>query len=133
MATQPLQAAKSTSKGSVWASRIITGLCVLFLLFDAIMKIIREVHSVEGSAKLGWPIDSIQGLGIVLLLFTIIYMIPRIAVIGAILLTAYLGGAVAIMVRVQEPYWFPIIFGILVWAGLYFRNEKFRALIATGK
>lgn len=133
MSTQSLQTEKSLSKGALWASRIITGLCVLFLLFDAIMKIIKEIHSVEGSAKLGWPVDSIQGLGIVLLLFTIIYMIPRIAVIGAILLTAYLGGAVAIMVRVQESYWFPIVFGILVWAGLYFRNEKFRALISTGK
>jgi DoxX-like protein len=133
MSTSSFQAVKSPSKGALWTGRIITGLCLLFLLFDAIMKIIKESHSIEGSAKLGWPVENVQGLGIVLLLFTIIYMIPRIAVIGAILLTAYLGGAVAISVRVQEPYWFPIIFGVLVWAGLYFRNEKFRALVSAGK
>ena len=133
MSTQTLQAAKSLSKGSLWTGRIITGLCLLFLLFDAIMKIIKEIHSIEGSAKLGWPVEDVQGLGIVLLLCTIIYMIPRLAVVGAILLTAYLGGAIAIMVRVQESYWFPIVFAILIWAGLYFRNEKFRALISSGK
>ena len=133
MSAQSLQITKSPSKGALWTGRILTGLCLLFLLFDAIMKIIKESHSIEGSAKLGWPVGDVQGLGIVLLLFTIIYMIPRIAFIGAILLTAYLGGAVAIMVRVQEPYWFPIIFAVLVWAGLYFRNEKFRALVSSGK
>lgn len=133
MSTHPLQTTKSISKGALWTGRIITGLCLLFLLFDAIMKIIKESHSIEGSAKLGWPVERVQDLGIILLLFTIIYMIPRIAVIGAILLTAYLGGAVAIMIRVEEPYWFPIVFGVLVWAGLYFRNEKLRALVSWGK
>ena len=130
---QTLQSTRSQSKTALWTGRIISGLCLLFLLFDAICKIIKEIHSVQGSAKLGWPAEHIQDLGFTLLFCTILYIIPRVAVLGAILLTAYLGGAVSIMLRVGEPFSFPIIFGILVWLGLYFRNAKFRNLIATGK
>lgn len=125
--------AAAQSKGSLWAARIITGLCLLFLLFDSIGKIVREIHSIQGTAKLGWPAEHIQDLGIVLLFCTILYAIPRVAFLGAILLTAYMGGAVAIMLRVGEPFVFPILFAILIWVGLYFRNAKFRSLVTTGK
>jgi hypothetical protein len=130
---QTLQSTKPQSKGGRWAGLIITILCLLFLLFDSIGKIAKEIHSVQGSAKLGWPVDHIQDLGFTLLFCTLLYSIPRVAFLGAILLTAYLGGAVSIMLRVGEPFFFPIVFAFLVWLGLYFRNAKFRSLVASGK
>ena len=86
----------------------------------------------EGSIKLGWPADAVQGIGIALLVSTILYMIPRTAVLGAILLTGYLGGAVSVMIMASvegHPYLFPIVFGVLVWAGQFLQNEKLRELI----
>jgi hypothetical protein len=130
MTTQNMTLTKSRPAGGRWAGWIINGLVILFLLFDAITKIFKEVHTIEASAKLGWPAEQIQGIGLVLLVATILYMIPRTALPGAILLSAYLGGAVAIMVRAGENFIFPILFGVLVWAGFYFRNAKFRSMIA---
>lgn len=119
----------TSSKGMFWTGRIISYICILFLLFDAIMKVIREKHTIEASAKLGWPIETLQPLGFILLICTILYMIPRTAVMGAILLTAYLGGATATSVYAHQPYYFAVIFGILVWAGLYLRHAKLRSLV----
>ena len=112
----------STSKGRLWTGRIITGICILFLLFDAITKIFKEHHTIEASAKVGWTAETIQPLGITLLIITILYMIPRTAVLGAILLTAWLGGATAENLRAGFPMWFSIVFGILVWLGLWLRD-----------
>ncbi|WP_439554937.1 DoxX family protein [Dyadobacter sp.] len=117
-----------SSKG-VLAGKIISTLCVLFLLFDAIMKVIKEPHSIEGSAQLGWPVDQVQSIGIVLLVSTILYIIPRTAVLGAILITGYLGGAIAIMVRAGQPLYFALVFGILVWVGLCLRNDQVKRII----
>jgi hypothetical protein len=118
---------KTPSKGRLWTGRIITGICVLFLLFDSITKVIRERHTIETSAKLGWQPDTIQTLGFVLLISTILYIIPRTALLGAILLSAWMGGAVAANILAHFPWYFPIIFGLLVWLGLYLRDEKLRA------
>ena len=123
------ETAKNPSSKGVLAGKIISALCILFLLFDAIMKIIKESHSIEGSAQLGWPVDQVQSIGIALLISTILYIIPRTAILGAILLTGYLGGAIAIMVRAGQPLYFATVFGVLVWAGLYLRDEKLRKLI----
>ena len=119
----------SSGKGSLWTGRIIRILCILFLLFDAIMKIIREKHTISSSAQLGWPETAIQGTGIVLLICTILYIVPRTAVLGAILLTAYLGGATAIMVRSGNQVIFSIVFGVLVWTGLALRDARLRAVL----
>jgi len=119
---------KAPSKSANVTGWVITALCVLFLLFDAIMKIIKNVYSMEGSAKLGIPAEQVQGIGLVLLIATIIYAIPRTAILGAILISCYLGGAVAIMTRVHEPYYFPIVFGILIWVSLFLRIPALRAL-----
>ena len=116
---------------TVLAGWIISTLCILFLLVDAIMKVIKHPMSVEGSAQLGWPVDQVQSIGIALLISTILYVIPRTAILGAILLTGYLGGAIAIMVRAGQPLYFASIFAILVWVGLALRNEKLRGLIYT--
>ncbi|MBN9297568.1 MAG: DoxX family protein [Filimonas sp.] len=129
MESNVLISKKAESKKTVWTGRVITILCVLFLLFDAIMKIVEEKHSVDGSVALGWPVDGVQGLGIVLLLATVLYVIPRTAFIGALLITGYLGGAIAVMVRTGTPYYFPVIFSLLVWCGLALRDARLRAYI----
>ncbi len=121
-----------TSKGMLWAGRIMSGLPALFLLFDGVMKLFKPDFVVEATVKLGYPESVIVGLGIVLTLCTILYIIPRTAVLGAILLTGYLGGAVATHVRVGEPPFpvlFPVVVGALLWGGLYFRDARLRALV----
>ena len=118
-----------SNKGALWTGRILTWLCIAFLLVDAIMKVVKAAPSMEGSVKLGWPEDSVQGIGIVLLACTILYMIPRTAIFGAILITGYLGGATAIMVRADVAFFFPVFFGVLVWGGIFLRDAKLRALI----
>ena len=114
----------SISKGRLWTGQVITWICVLFLLFDAIMKIIRERHTIETSQHIGWPVETLVPLGFVLLVCTILYIIPRTAVLGAVLLTAWMGGGTAINVREGLPYIFPIIFGLLVWLGLWLRDAQ---------
>jgi TRAP-type C4-dicarboxylate transport system permease small subunit len=93
------------------------------------MKIIRETHSVSGTTELGWPDQSVQFLGTLLLIFTLIYAYPRTSVLGAILLTGYLGGATATMIRAGQPLYFSVIFGIMVWVGLFLNNQTLRSLI----
>lgn len=117
------------SKSVRITGKVISIVVILFALFDAIMKIIHNKYSDEGSQNLGWPISQVPFIGYVLLIATILYAIPRTAVLGAILITAYLGGAVAIMLRVGEPFWFPVLFGILTWAGLYLQDNSVRNLI----
>ena len=126
------QAASTSSKGRLWAGRIISALPALFLLIDGIMKLAKPAVVVEATVKLGYPESVILALGIVLLACTILYLIPRTAVFGAILLTGYLGGAVATHVRVGEelfPIIFPLILGALLWGGLYLRNERLRSIV----
>lgn len=120
------------SKKMLWAGRIIGALPALFLLMDAVMKFFKPPMVVEATVKLGYPESTIIGMGIALLVSTILYMIPRTAVLGAILLTGYLGGAVATHVRMGEgafPVLFPVFFGVLLWLGLYLRDERLRTLI----
>ena len=127
---------QKNSKAGLWAGWIITGLCTLFMLMDATMKIMMEKHAVDSAPQLGWPVDLIQPVGIVLLISTILYVIPRTCVLGAILLTGYLGGAVAIMLRAQapgHPFVFPVIIAVLVWAGIFFRDARLRSLIPFRK
>ncbi len=119
------------SKKSLLAGRIISILSILFLLFDAVTKIIMIAPVVDASKELSIATSLIQPIGIVLLLCTILYAIPRTSILGAIVLTGYLGGAVAITVRSSlhgHPYFFPIFFGIIIWLGLYLQNEKLRLL-----
>jgi len=118
---------------AIWTGRIISILVILFNLVDAGMKVVKADVSVKGSVALQWPENMVMGIGIALLIATILYAIPRTAVLGAILTTAYLGGAVAVMARMEAPYWFPVLFGVLTWAGLYLRDPRIRALIPLQK
>jgi len=116
----------------LWTGRISSGLPALFLLVDGVMKLVKPAVVVEGTVRLGYPETVILPLGIVLIACTVVYLIPRTAVLGAILLTGYLGGAVATHVRVGEglfPVSFPILLGVLLWGGLYLRDDRLRALI----
>lgn len=117
------------SKGALWTGRIVSLLVVLFLLVDAIMKVMKTNISVEGSAQLGWPEHLVVTIGVILLIATILYIIPMTAALGALLITAYLGGAVAIMLRAGAPFSFPIIFGVLTWAGIYLREPRIRGIL----
>lgn len=125
----------TTSSKALWTGRVLSGLVVLFLLVDAGYKLIRPLPApaVEAFGKLGYPIEFAAGIGILLLSCVALYLIPRTSVFGAILLTGYLGGAVASHVRVGDPWFshalFPVYIGLLIWGGLYLRDEKLRALI----
>lgn len=119
-----------TSKGSIWTGRAVSALVAVFLLFDAVVKVIKLAPAMEGTARLGYPTGVVVPLGIVLLTCTVLYVIPRTSVLGAILLTGYLGGATATQVRLEDPWFlFPVGFGVLVWAGLFLRDDRLRALI----
>ena len=118
-----------TSKRILWAGRIISALPVLLLLFSAVMKLVKPPEVVEGFTRLGYAESLALGIGILELICTVVYVIPRTSILGAILLTGYLGGATATHVRIGEPFFAPIILGVLVWGGLFLRDEQLRELI----
>lgn len=116
----------------VWAGRIVSWLPAVFLLVDGIAKLFKPVPVVEGTVKLGYSESVIIPLGVVLIACTVLYLIPRTAVLGAILLTGYLGGAVATHVRVGAgifPVAFAVTFGVLLWLGVYLRDARLRELV----
>lgn len=120
------------SKGRFTAGWILSVLVGLFLLLDGVMKLFKPQFVVDANIELGYSANVIVPLGAVLVLCTVLYLIPATSILGAILLTGYLGGAVATHVRVGGPA-FPIIFattiGVLVWAGLYLRDPLISAVI----
>ena len=117
------------SKKILWTSRILSAVPVLMLLVSAVMKFLKPPGLAEGFAHLGWPVNFALGLGLVEISCTIVYVIPRTAILGAILLTGFFGGTIATHARVGDPFFFQIILGVLVWGGLYLREPRLRALI----
>jgi len=123
-----------SSKTMLWVGRIISGLMIVFMLFDAGVKILKLPAAVEGTVRLGYPVSTIQPVGVIALVCVLLYAIPRTSILGAILLTGYLGGATATQVRVQDAWFvFPAVLGALIWAGLYFRDERLRSLIPLNR
>ena len=122
------------SKKNIWTGRIMSGLVVVFLSLDASLKVLKNQLAVEGDARLGYPENTVVGIGILLLSCTLLYAIPRTAILGAILLTGYLGGAVATHVRVGNPWLgyilLPVYIGVLAWGGLFLRDRRIRALLS---
>jgi hypothetical protein len=120
-------------RGSVYAGRILTGLAALFLTFDATVKILMMQPAIEANAGLGYPAGAIFWIGLVEIVCLAAYLIPRIAPLGAILWTGYLGGAIATHVRAGSPLFshtlFPIYVAALIWAGLWLRDRRVRALL----
>jgi DoxX-like protein len=120
----------SASKTSVWSGRIISALVVIFLLFDSTIKVLKLAAAVEGTVQAGYPATTVQPIGIVLLVCILLYVIPRTSILGAIVLTGYLGGATATMVRISNPWFlFPVVVGVLAWLGIFLRDERLRTLI----
>jgi len=128
--------AMQLSRKRVWTGRILTGLAAAFFLFDAIMKLFKPPFVVEATIHLGYPESTIVGMGIALLVSTLLYVFPRTSVLGAILLTGYLGGAVATNVRAEQPLFnivFPVIFAAIAWAGLWLREARLGELLPLKK
>lgn len=116
-------------KRVLWVSYILSALPALLLLFSGAMKLMRPPSVIEGFGRLGYDESLALGIGIVELLCTVLYLIPRTSALGAILLTGYLGGATATHVRMGEPFYAPVLLGLLVWGGLFLREKRLRALI----
>lgn len=116
-----------------WVGRVLTGLAVLFLLFDSTGKLLQVAPVVEGTTALGYPASVVRTLGVIQFTCLVLYVIPRTSAFGAVLLTGYLGGAVATHVRIGSPLLthilFPIYVAILVWGGLVLRNERARRFL----
>src|SRR5215510_2121733 len=125
--------AKPVSRKALWAGRIISALPALFLLMDGVMKLVKPPMVVDATVKLGYQESSIVPLGIVLLVCAVLYVIPQTSVLGAILLTGFMGGAVATHVRTGDPLFthvlFPTYLGVLIWLGLYLRDGRLRSLV----
>lgn len=118
-----------------WIGRVLTALAAVFLIFDAGSKVVRAAPSVEGTLALGFPDGAVVGIGLLLLVSVVVYLVPRTAVIGAVLLTGYLGGAIAAHVRVGNPWFshtlFPLYVAAVVWGGLALRDTRVRALVSS--
>lgn len=116
-----------------WAGIVVSAIPTLFLLMDAVGKLVKPEPVVTGTIELGYPESVIVPLGIVLLIGTILYAIPLTSILGAIVLTGYLGGAVATHVRIGNPLFthtlFPVYLGVMIWLGLYLRDVRLRALV----
>ncbi|MEO8334295.1 MAG: DoxX family protein [bacterium] len=125
--------ANNTSTPQLWAARILTGIAVAFLLLDAAMKVLQLPPAIEGTIALGFPASAVLGIGLLELACIALYVTPRTSILGAILLTGYLGGAIASQVRVGAPLLthilFPTYIAGLYWTGLYLRDERLRVLV----
>ena len=126
----------SRSSRTVWTGRTLSGIAVLFLLFDAAIKVLRVPMAVEGTTELGYPAQVVFPLGLLQLGLLALYVIPRTAPFGALLWTGYLGGAIATHVRIQNPLFthilFPIYVALLLWGGLWLRDRRVRAAFSLG-
>ncbi|MFY9845805.1 MAG: DoxX family protein [Terriglobales bacterium] len=122
----------SSSKVSLWAGRILSGLMVAFLIFDGVTKIIKEHHVMDAFARFGYPARLAPIIGTILIACVAVYVVPRSSFLGAILLTGYLGGATEFNMRAGNPPFetlFPVIFGVLVWLGVFLRDKRLRELL----
>jgi hypothetical protein len=121
------------SKRTLWTGRVISGLAVAFLVFDSAGKLLEVQPVIEGTTQLGYPPDIVFSLGMALLSCVLIYLVPRTSILGAVLLTGYLGGAVATHVRVGSPLLthvlFPAYVAAFLWSGLMLRDVRLRAFL----
>lgn len=128
---------KQISKGRLWIARILSGLVILFMLFDSIFKLIASPQVLETAPDLGFQPHHIVPMGVLGLVSTVLYLIPRTAILGAVLLTAYFGGAIATHFRLDNPLFshtlFPVYLALLTWGGLWLKNEGLRMLVPLQK
>ena len=127
----PSASPRLAARSARWAGRVVSALVVAFLLFDGITKAMMVEPIVEATTRLGYPEGTVFGIGLALLVSTALYAVPRTALLGAILLTGYLGCAVATQVRVEDPWFlFPAFIGVLAWGGLFLRDGRVRTLVS---
>jgi hypothetical protein len=121
----------------LWTGRILTALAALFLLFDGVTHVMQIAPVTEAMNQLGYPVNQALTIGIIQLICLLLYLVPPTSLFGAILLTAYLGGAVAANLRIDAPLFsnilFPVYVGLFIWGGLYLRDERLRALFPLRK
>jgi len=121
------------STARLWTGRVVTGIAVLFLTFDAVVKVLKLGPAVQATTELGFPESLLVTIGVIELVCLIVYLVPRTSVLGAVLWTGYLGGAVATKVRLEAPLLssslFPIYVALFVWGGLWLRDRRVRALL----
>lgn len=121
------------SKSRRWTAYALSGFAVLFLVVDSAFKLVQSAAAVEGTAQLGYPANSVLGIGIIEFVCLILYIVPRTSVLGAVLFTGYLGGAIATHVRLANPLFthilFPVYIAALLWGGLYLREDRLRELL----
>jgi hypothetical protein len=138
LSTDPRSPPNSGATASTWLGRALSGLAIVFFTFDGVMKFVQPQVVIDSTRQIGWPADAgmLAILGAVLLACTALYALPRTATLGAILLTGYLGGAVAAHARLEDPLFTHVLFGVylglFVWGGLWFRDPRIRALIPIG-
>ena len=132
-------AAGTVGVKAIWMGRILSALAILFFVMDGVMKLVQPQAVIDATKQIGWPVDALTltALGVILLACTALYAFPRTAVLGAILLTGYLGGAVASHARIGDPLLthdlFGVYLGVFVWGGLWFRDARIRSLIPFGQ
>ena len=120
------------SRRMIRSGRILTILAALFMLLDGAMKIVKPPQVLEANVRLAYPLSALSGIGITLIACTLIYLIPWTSTLGAVLLTGYLGGAVASNVRVGSGWFetiFPVLFAAMIWCGLWLRDRRLRSLL----
>lgn len=126
----PTAPSATTPKAMLWTGRVLTGLITAFMVFGGIVNLLKPQFVVEGTKQSGFAESTIVPLGVTVLIISILYVVPRTAVLGAILLTGYFGGAVATHVRLGDgKLLIPAVFGVLVWLALYLRDARLRALV----
>lgn len=120
-------------KRALWAGRVLSGLAIAFLAMDTVMKLLQLPPAVQGTTELGYPASAVLSIGVIELACLIAYVVPRSAVLGAVLWTGYLGGAIATHVRMGAPLFshvlFPVYVALLLWGGLWLRDVRLRALL----
>lgn len=124
------------SKAALWASYVLQGIVVIMFLMGATMNLLQTEEAVTGATAMGYPKESVLFLGIMLLIGTLLYALPKTVTIGAIILTGWLGGAVATHVIHKDPVFnlvLPVIFGIIIWLSIWLRNEKLKALVLNSE
>lgn len=128
LASSPLSITPGSS-GRVWTGRVLTGLLAAFLLVDAFGKLARLAPVIEATQNVGYTAEMVRPLGIVLALSTLLHLIPRTQFVGALLVTAYLGGATATQVRLGGMFWLPVVMGLLLWVAYCLRSAGLRAFL----
>jgi len=127
----PFESLDRTARSLAWTGRILTGLIVAFLLVDAVGKLIPLAPYVEGTKQAGYALELLRPIGLLLAIPTLLHLIPRTQFFGALLLTAYFGGAVATHLRAGTSAWFPVAFCVILWAAYVMRSARLRAFLRT--